>query len=526
MRRRFALLIISLTLAGSVFANSDKHADASRSEVTEFVQVAQTPGDVIVCRSSPTRHCILELALAAAEEIDEESAAYHALTAISKAQAKAAEFEAAAATMDRVGALYSKPSPRVNLAELMAEARRHDAAWATAESVSDADDRALAFLKIGEIAAKAGRVDLAENAFEASLTTAASLPNGRQARNFILQLSESWARTTVASAERQIPPVVLRAIDAADTDADREASIAVLAAVHALAGNIDAASAAFRNLHDADLRIRVQIRIAAAQVRSGDVVGARATFNAALAKIDQVQNRDSRDVIRSRAAEFLAANGELGAAVATVSTMEGSGFRAQWLMLMADNIATMTNTGSARNDIAAVLREAERIEDAQLRALLLLSVARAQAKEGNVVSARDNAAEALATVEQIEEESLRAMVYSNFGVMLARAGYRNESQAAFDDALTTADKIADVGGLEMALMSIARNQAEVGNIAAARSIIERDVQHRWQSIVLVSIAEAQARSGQVMDALVSADEIEDPGHRVDAFTRIANQLSH
>jgi predicted negative regulator of RcsB-dependent stress response len=528
MRRRFALPTISLVLAGLALASPEKHAYASRHERAEFIQLAQTPGDVIACRSSPTRHCILELALAALEEIDEESAAYHALVAISEAQAKAADFEAAAATMDRTGVLYSKPSPRVSLARLMAEAGRYDAARAMAEGISDADDRALAFLEIGEIATRAGRADLAENAFEASLAIAASLPNGRQARDSILQLSESWARAAAVAAERHITPVVRRAISAANTDAEREESIAVLAAVYALAGNIDAAFTAFRSLHDADLSARVQIRIARAQARSGNLVGARATLNAALARLDHVQDRDSRDVIRSRAAEFLAANGNVSAAVAMVDAMEGGFFRAQWLMLMAHEISTMPNTGSAREEIAAVLRATEKMDDAQMRALTLWSAAGVQAKIGDVTSARANVAAALATVGRIEEASLRAMVYGNFGAMLAREGYRDESQAAFDDALMTADKIVDVGGLggrEMALLSIARNQAEVGNIAAARSTIERDVDHRWRNIVLVSIAEAQAKAGKVRDALASAYQIEDPRSRVDAFSRIANQLS-
>jgi tetratricopeptide (TPR) repeat protein len=524
MRRRFAVLAISFALAGSVLANPNKCADASQNERTQFVQLAQTPGDVNACRSSPSRHCILELALAAAEEIHEESAVYHPLVVISRAQAKAGEFEAAMATMARIHTQYSNPSPRASLAYLMAEAGRYDAARQMAESISGADDRASAFRVIGEAAAKAGRKDLAENAFEASLVAAASLPNGRQADHLILQLAESWARVAATSAESQITPIMLRAIDAANTDANREESTAVLAAVHALAGNIDAAFAAFRNLYDAELSAGAEIRIAEAQARSGDVVEARATFNAALAKIDQIQNRESRDFIRTGAVEFLAASGEVSAAVAMVNAMESASFRDLWFVLIGHDISSI----SARNEIAAVLRETARIDEAQMRALMLWSIAQAQAKIGDGSSARDNVAAALATVERIEEASLRAEVYGSFGVMLASAGYRDESQTAFDDALTTADKIADVGGFrirEMALQSIATNQAEAGNIAAARSMVDPGVGHRRWDRVLVSIAEAQAKAGKVVDALASADQIENPGYRVDAFTGIANHLS-
>jgi hypothetical protein len=111
--------------------------------------------------------------------------------------------------------------------------------------------------------------------------------------------------------------------------------------------------------------------------------------------------------------------------------------------------------------------------------------------------------------------------------MLARAGYRDESQAAFDDALMAADKIVDVAGIgdrELALMLVARNQAEAGDIAAARSTMERGLGHGRRNILFASIAGAEAKAGKVSEALTTADQIEDPRYRVEAFTRIANQL--
>jgi tetratricopeptide (TPR) repeat protein len=512
-------------LAGTVPAKPARCAEASRNDGAEFVQIAQTFGDVIACRSSPSRHCILELALAAAEETDEESSTYHALVAISEAQAKAGDFEAAAATMDRIGTLYSKPSPRVNLAQLMAEGGRYDAARAMAERIVEADDRALASLMIGEAATKAGRFDLAQSALEASLATAASLPNDLQWRAFILELAEAWAPSAAASADRAMAPVIVKAIGAASTEADREQATALLAAVHAAAGEIDEAAAALQTVHDPDLFARVQTRMAKAQGQSGDVVGARARFNAVLAKIGRIQSRDSRDVIRSRAAAFFAANHDVRAAMAIIDTMEDNGFRRDWLMRIIDENLAGEDREFARDLIAAVLRSAQRIDDAQSRALTLWSVARAQAKIGEVLAARESIAAALAAVRRIEDTSLRAMVYANFGAMLDRAGFRDESPASFDAALATAEGIADVGMREMAMLSIAKRQAEVGNFAAARSTIEHDATNGGRDIVLVSIAEGQGRAGKVVAALATADEIEDPRSRVEAFTRIANQLS-
>jgi tetratricopeptide (TPR) repeat protein len=463
------------------------------------------------------------LALAAVEKIDEDSGKYDALAAISNAQAQAGEFEAAAATVDRIHAVYSWPPPALTLARLMAEAGRYDAAWAVAGKIANVNDRAQTLLAIGKAATKAGKPDLAQNAFAASLATAALLPNDSRFHNLMLDLAEVWAAVSPIAADRQITPVVAKAISAANAEADGEESIALLGAVHALCGQVDAARAILPSLHDPDLIARVRTRIAQAQARSGDAAGSRATLSAALADIDRVHSPYDRDEIRA----LVAANEDLSAAVALVNTMEDGSGRALRFGLLGYDISTLPNTESARDTIPAVLRAIEKIDDAQTRALMLWSVACFQAKAGDVASARDNVTAAMATIGRIESAFSRATAYGDFGFMLAHAGYRDESEAAFDDALMAADRIVDVAGLgdrELARMSIASNQVEAGAIAAARSTMERGLGHGWRNILLASIAGAEAKAEKVSDALTTADQIEDPRYRVEAFTRIANQL--
>jgi tetratricopeptide (TPR) repeat protein len=506
MSRRIGVLVTSLAFIGSMLS---RHADAAGNEAPQSVQVAQTPGDVIACRLSLSRHCILELALAALEEIDDAPARYGALVTVSRSQARAAEFEAAAATVDRITVAYSWPPPRVTLVRLMAEAGRYEAARAMAEKIARADDRAMALLAIGGAATKAGRADLAQNAFAASLAAATSQPNDLRSRNFIFDLARTWAKVAPASADREITSAFAKAIGAANASADREQSTATVATIHALCGQVDAAVATLRELHDTDLIAGVETQIASARARTGDVAATRA---------NQIQNGASRDGISS-AAEF-------SAVVETASAIEDVNFRAIEFMLIAHSISTMADTGDARREIVAVLREAEKISDPQSRAQILWAVAQVQAKAGDRASARHTLTSILVTVDEIENFDLRATVFANFGIAMERGGYSEESKSAFESALRAADRVTDVLDARMdAIASIARSEAEAGNIAAARSIMEGLVEHRLRDKVMVSIAEAQAKSGHIAEALISADEIEDPGHRVDAFTRIADDIS-
>src|SRR5437773_557820 len=142
MCRRFAFLTTSLTLIGAVLASPDKCAAASPSGQAESSQIAQVSGDLIACRSSPSRHCVLDLAL----------------------------------------------------------------------------------LGSGKVATKAGQPNLAQNAFTASLATAALLHNDPRFHHLMLGLAEAWAAVTPISADRQIAAVVAKAISAANAGADGEES--------------------------------------------------------------------------------------------------------------------------------------------------------------------------------------------------------------------------------------------------------------------------------------------------------------
>ena len=478
----------------------------------------------IACRNAPTRHCLIQWASKESKEIREESRLSHALAAIAEAQAEAGEFEAAQASIDSMSAFYSKPLPPVYVAQAMAQAGGYDSALAMAKKIAESDQRSLAFDFIAEVAVGAGYPRTARNALDMALASAREIPEGSNQRRAILNAAEIFHSLGDDQTIHDLVDRFLKRAGAISANDERERTLNLVAALYALTGDFDAALATARDVHDEELQSWILLRIAEAQYKAGLAVAARTTLDAALKSGERSSESRSRDVARAGAINLLAENGEIQAALATAGRIEQGGLLAQLLSSMAFHLPDSPNNGGGREVLATILAMAEALDDAQWYAQTSVSIGVAQSRFGETETARKTFQRAITAVTDVEDASLRSSVYVNVATRLYSAGYVEQSQSAFDAALANAEPLPDSFGRDMAYKSIVGGYAEVGNFAMALAMKEKYLGSGWGNFALVSIAEAQAKSGTVAEALATVADIDAADQRVDALIRIAEAL--
>ena len=236
-------------------------------------------------------------------------------------------------------------------------------------------------------------------------------------------------------------------------------ALGTIAEVQAMDGDLLGAMKTARAIPDADGRSRAASRIAAIQAGSGDIAGARAT-----------------------AAGIEVAYGDLDAMVAIAKATAAAGD--------FDGARVIAGTlARGYGDHAA-----------------LVALAIAQAERGLTEAA-------LATAAGIETLDGRAQALSGISLALAREGRLDDALAAVATIPARSDRARVVG--EMAVSMAATDPGRAIEVAAAH------VGPRDRDEIVVAVALAQARAGDVEGAIETAMTLEDAMYRAIALAGLA-----
>ena len=203
-------------------------------------------------------------------------------------------------------------------------------------------------------------------------------------------------------------------------------------------------------------------------------------------------------------AEAQAYAGDMQGALSAAGSIEGPPYplagnpQARAFSVIANTQAAAGDTRGAERTVSEALSTARRIEKASPRAVEALSViAEAQVAVGDTRGAERTVAEALSTARRIDDATYRVEALSVIAKTQVAVGDTRGAERTVAEALSTARSIEY--GEDMVSKILVRNRA-------------------W---ALITIAEAQASTGDIQGALSIARSLEDGFYRARALSAIA-----
>lgn len=370
-------------------------------------------------------------------------------------------------------------------------------AFAAADGNMLAVHRASALREIAVALAQAGDTEGARITRDKALAAARDLVWEDRARA-LAALSKvqkkagdiAGARTTIAEARTELTEALAEA-RGRSYDWQRARALAAVAEAQTEAGDtmgarttIAEALAVARGIsisYEKWRRAETLAAVAEAQAQTGDVVGARTTIAEALAV--------------ARAIEPKWASKRTGTTGVLTLDPGGANFRAGAMAAVGAAQAKTGETIGARTTFAEALAAARSVEPGS-RAYSLQILAEAQADAGDIPGAFD-------TANEIESARERALALKEIGVAQIQAGDIEGARTTLAEALAATHDIRIVADRGWPLMGIAEAQTEV----------------------LLEVATAQSKAGDITGALETAESIAEPYPRVSALTVIARKLA-
>ena len=283
-------------------------------------------------------------------------------------------------------------------------------------------------------------------------------------------------------------------------------------------------------LDDEVKRVAFQARAAVIMARAGDGTGGGATLEAAedLARA-QADDLD-RGVALRHVASALADLEQTREALAVLSDVTTGSDRTPVLMTAA---AAQARSG----DAAAALATADSIEEVRYRAVALGRIAVAQAQAGDSVAADTTLELAFAAIDGIKFPYARSYAVSRLALALAEIG-RETGVDAFDEAVTTAERIQDDQLRAQTLWTIATERRRAGDgdgalatedrARRASEQIKSSLSQVWMFSEIASFHAAAAESEPgwraFRNGLEIAEAIHNPWGRARALAKLAATL--
>ena len=295
---------------------------------------------------------------------------------------------------------------------------------------------------------------------------------------------------------------------------------------------------------DATDYISTLVKIATAQAKTGDKIGARKTLAKAMQQtareISLLEGESIRGLLRDsflyEIAKAQAEIGDIAEAMQTareISSLEGVDvlLRASAFRDIARVQADMGDKLGARETLTEAIQTAGRINEAHSRARALSSIARVQADMGDKLGAKETLTEAIQTAGRINEVHSRAGALSGIATAQTDMGDEIGASETFAEAMQAAGRINNAMSRVIALRLIATAQAETGAKIGARKTLAEAIQTAREISSLKGIplrawafrdiAKVQAKIGDIAMAMQIAGTIDDVGSRSGALSDIA-----
>lgn len=522
------LLLALLVLCTSTWSTVAGDIALATERPGTSLQMAEMPSaaELVSCGLAPDRRCVLQMAVSAAESIDEKHGRESALVRVSDAQAAAGQFEQALATAEKIEnvAYRLSPSPLARIAlaqsavgsleQAAATARRLKidfhrvsvltrvvevaapegdreairdvltAALLEAQQIEDRSFRPVVLARLARSAAMAGNRDLAEAAFEAALNAADEERSAESRESALAHIAE-------AQADAGQIGEALATLSGVRYPWKRWAALVAIARAQAVAGDVKAALATAEGIDDQSAQVDAFVRIAEARATRGDVDPARQALLLALATADSIPIGWEETPFVTAIVAIVgaqAAMGDIESAVETYRAIGDDSFR-----------------GTALSQIAAtpvMPRYVDRLQaplgdagDRLAKALTLAATSRANADMGDIEAARQMSDAALRAVAEVDDPEERAYVLRSIGATKARIG--------------------DVDGVAATIAAVGPASKHVEH---AGMLWPAFLDRLW-------LAEALARNGEVSGALTTAATIDNVHWYVKALIAIAGALS-
>ena len=451
------------------------------------------------CIQDPSFDCIIALASAVANGIDDVNLRASMLKIIASAQAKAG---------------YAKVAKRTFVAGLK-----------LVERINHASTRTSALNEIASAQAEAGHKEAAKRTLAAALATARTIDDVSKRAFALRDVAVAYGEAGNRQAAMQTLRVAFETARDIDGGATRKLAMTEIAIAQTKAGDPIQALATARSIGDASSRVWILSSIAVAQAEAGDRrTAARVLVKAfeVAKEIDDARQGPFGSVFNDRASalrEIVVAQAKTGDATGAIKaarSIDDSGERASALRYIA---VLQAETGH----IPAALVTADSIEEAVKKGSALSDIATVEAKTGDGKGARRTLAAALETVQSIDDAGSRALALSGIATAQVKAGDRQGAKQTLTAASETARYIDDKDPMrDLELSELGTAQAKAGDIAGAfktaRSIGD-DFGSRTS--VLSAIATAQAEAGDFVKATRTAMSIENEASQVRALARVA-----
>ena len=314
------------------------------------------------------------------------------------------------------------------------------------------------------------------------------------------------ARATLADAMESTAR-----IDQSNQKAETMAGIAVtLAKIGDETGARETFAVAIRiggQVEDVPRRDRTLRRIAKAQVYVGFILGALKT-------IERMNETSTKWWVLEELAKLRAKAEDIEGALRIIKKIAAEDHRFHALKDLAETQAKAGNMPQA-------LQVIKQIDDTKRRIIAMEGVINAQADARDEAEVEADFVDVIQFAKRIRDAYWRGRVLRAIAKAQAKAGSEAAATAALVDAIQAVDELQQYKAV--AWSDIASVQAAIGDIAGALQTakrIDRSYERNW---ALVAIAEAQAKTGNVVQSLETVGQIHDASHvRVVALKYIAN----
>lgn len=415
---------------------------------------------------------------------------------ISLAQAKAGKRAAAEMTSREAfliaAGIYNeidKDKAFESIAELQAKAGEVKRAVETASAIKNDYRKVRALLGIAKAQAKAGDQQGAQTTFGKAIETASSLKN----KHFAL------AGIAEARAEARDVQGALNTSVLLPSNSMKAEVLAVIAEAQVKAGDLKGARETIRTsaqLAGSSRKSAIFTSIAEAQAKTGDMAGALESAIATSGLLIKVETAD------------------IQVAIQIVSTIRDSFQRAEALRAIALVQAKTGDRAGAKLTFEKAVESAVAMsDDDPIKLLTLKEIAEIQEKAGEPADAKETVRHLFQIAIAIKDQGLRVWWIEEFAVSQAKEG---DVKGALKVAKTYWDdfeKLADgriKGRGQTPLERIAVALVEAGDLVSARQIasgVKNDIE-KFQ--IITGIAAAQAKAGDFEGSLKTATEIQ-PG---------------
>ena len=309
----------------------------------------------------------------------------------------------------------SYPRALKNLANALSEVDQFDAAYATAQTIEDNEERSSALRVLAAELEEFGHVDRSKIVFEEARTTAQAIENFYNCSETLTMLATTLTKAGSYTEARSVFEEAYTMAKVAERESMGPHAIATLAKALVEVGHFDKAHAITNTIINNRFRATSLAKLAEEMVRFGHNTKARSVSDDAIATAQAIEDKRRRFSTLQSISFYLAEASQLNYVRAITWLIEDEDTRASSLATYASALAKAGDENQAELAFDEAHVTAHAVKDTTLRdyAVAHLTVALADA---------DRIDKACTTVQAIENDWLRAGPLAALATALAEAG--------------------------------------------------------------------------------------------------------